>query len=317
MTTDGTTASTVSAAPTLPNLQLGTAPDSSGVWFPDDPHQVPWHQFLDEAAAADYTAVELGPFGYLPTEPEQLRDELGRRGLTLTGATAGTHLHRGGDSPTEALAECRQVAALLAAMEAPYLITLPEMYTDLYSGKLLEPAQLTAEQWTSLATGHSELGRVLQEEYGLRQMFHPHADAHVAGEDSVTRFLEGTDPATVSLCLDTGHIPYAGGDNRAIIAEHPDRIGYVHLKSVAPDVLARVRDEGMSFAQAVQSGAMVEPTQGEPGHAAAAGGPQRPRGAADGDRGARHVPAPADKPLPIATRTHRYYSNCGVSTVHA
>ena len=51
----------------LSNLRLGTAPDSWGVWFPDDPKQVPWNQFLDEAAAAGYTAVELGPFGYLPT----------------------------------------------------------------------------------------------------------------------------------------------------------------------------------------------------------------------------------------------------------
>ena len=55
--------------PTLPNLRLGTAPDSWGVWFPDDPKQVPWHRFLDEAAAAGYTAVELGPFGYLPPTP--------------------------------------------------------------------------------------------------------------------------------------------------------------------------------------------------------------------------------------------------------
>lgn len=81
---------TRTAAPILTHLRLGTAPDSWGVWFPDDPQQVPWHRFLDEAADAGYTAVELGPYGYLPTHPEQLRDELGRRGLTLTGATAGT-----------------------------------------------------------------------------------------------------------------------------------------------------------------------------------------------------------------------------------
>ena len=140
---------------------------------------MPWHQFLDEAAAAGYTAVELGPFGYLPTHPEQLRDELGRRGLALTGATAGTALHRGGDALGAALVECRQVAALLAAMDAPYLITLPAMYTDLYTGALLEPAELTPDQWTTLGRGHSELGRVLQDEYDVRQMFHPHADAHV------------------------------------------------------------------------------------------------------------------------------------------
>ncbi|MGO2846954.1 MAG: 2-keto-myo-inositol dehydratase, partial [Microbacterium gubbeenense] len=31
-------------------LRIGTAPDSWGVWFPDDPGQVPWERFLDEAA---------------------------------------------------------------------------------------------------------------------------------------------------------------------------------------------------------------------------------------------------------------------------
>jgi inosose dehydratase len=317
MTTDRASAVSGPAGPTLANLQLGTAPDSWGVWFPDDPQQVPWHRFLDEAAAAGYTAVELGPFGYLPPDPEQLRDELGRRGLTLTGATAGTYLHRGGDSLAEALAECRQVAALLAAMDAPYLITPPAMYTDLYTGALLEPAELTADQWTSLGDGHSELGRVLSEEYGVRQMFHPHADAHVDTEDRIARFLEGTDPATVSLCLDTGHVAYAGGDNRAIVAQHPDRIGYVHLKSVDPDVLARVRAEGMSFADAVKNGAMVEPAQGEPdmppllADLNALGVPLMAIVEHD------MYPAPADAPLPIAARTRRYHSECGVRTIRA
>ncbi|WP_219416524.1 sugar phosphate isomerase/epimerase family protein [Pseudonocardia nigra] len=297
----------------LTNLRLGTAPDSWGVWFPDDPHQVPWHQFLDEAAHAGYSAVELGPYGYLPTHPEQLRDELGRRGLTLTGATAGTHLHRGGDALGTALTECREIAALLAALDAPFLITLPAMYTDLHTGELLEPAELTAEQWSTLGNGHSELGRVLHDEFGVRQMFHPHADAHVDTEPRIQRFLEVTDPDTVSLCLDTGHVTYAGGDNRAIVAKHPARIGYAHLKSVDPAGLTRVRAEGMSFADAVQNGAMVEPTHGEP---------DMPPLLADLDAlGVPLIaivehdmyPAPPGAPLPIATRTCRYYTTHGLT----
>lgn len=298
--------------PSLPNLLLGTAPDSWGVWFPDDPRQVPWHQFLDEAAAAGYTAVELGPFGYLPTEPERLRDELGKRGLTLTGATLGTHLHHGGDALAEATARGRQVAALLAAMDAPYLITLPAMYTDLHTGRPLEPAELTAQRWAALCDGHSELGRLLLEESGVMQMFHPHADTHVQHEDQIGRFLDDTDPASVWLCLDTGHIAYAGGDNRAVVARHPGRVGYVHLKSIDPVVLARVRAEGMSFARAVENGAMTEPAAGEP---------EMPPLLADlNDLGVplwaivEHdmYPAPASAPLPIATRTCRYYTSRGL-----
>lgn len=68
-------------------------------------------------------AVELGPYGYLPSNPERLRDELGRRQLTLSGATAGTALHRGRDALADAVCQARPVALL----REPYLITLPAM----------------------------------------------------------------------------------------------------------------------------------------------------------------------------------------------
>ena len=45
----------------LSRLQLGTAPDSWGVWFPRDPHQVDWKQYLDDVANAGYIWTELGP----------------------------------------------------------------------------------------------------------------------------------------------------------------------------------------------------------------------------------------------------------------
>jgi inosose dehydratase len=34
------------------NIQIGSAPDSWGVWFPDDPKQTPWQRFLDEVVSA-------------------------------------------------------------------------------------------------------------------------------------------------------------------------------------------------------------------------------------------------------------------------
>jgi inosose dehydratase len=144
-------------------------------------------------------------------------------------------------------------------------------------------------------------------------MFHPHADAHVDSEQWIARFLEVTDPDTVSLCLDTGHVTYAGGDNRALVARYPGRIGYVHLKSVDPDVLTRVRTEGMSFADAVQNGAMVEPPRGQTTHAAATrrlnalGIPLMAIVEHD------MYPAPPGAPLPIATRTSGYYTQLGLT----
>ena len=77
-------------------LLLGSCPDSWGVWFADDPRQTPWHRFLDELAAVGYTYLELGPYGYLPTDPARLRDEVGRRGLTVAGGTVAGHSGLGG-----------------------------------------------------------------------------------------------------------------------------------------------------------------------------------------------------------------------------
>src|SRR5438552_18627237 len=68
-------------------VRLAGAPDSWGVWFPDDPKQPHWSRFLDEVAAAGYRFTELGPWGYLPTDPATLRTELDRRGLGLVGVT--------------------------------------------------------------------------------------------------------------------------------------------------------------------------------------------------------------------------------------
>jgi sugar phosphate isomerase/epimerase len=59
----------------LSGILLSTAPDSWGVWFAEDPHQVTWRQYLDEVAKAGYVWTELGPQGFLPQDPVRLRDE--------------------------------------------------------------------------------------------------------------------------------------------------------------------------------------------------------------------------------------------------
>jgi len=245
-------------------LHLGTAPDSWGIWFPDDAHQPHWSQFLDEVVEAGFRTIELGPFGYLPTNPEQLKEELGKRGLSLTAGTVGTATHRGAEAFEQSRKDAFAVCDLLSAMDVHHLVVLPEMYTDLHTGELNQAADLTAQQWRDLVEGQSKLGRMVKDEFDVQLGFHPHVDAHVDTQESVDRFLADTDPDTVSLCLDTGHIEYCSGDNREILHRHPNRISYIHLKQVNPAVAARARTEHVGFYEAVQRGAMVEPPLGAP-----------------------------------------------------
>ena len=99
-----------------PRLMLGSCPDSWGVWFADDPLQTPWSRFLDELSDVGYEWLELGPYGYLPTDPSQLRDELDKRGLKVAAGTmhGESGLHRAGDWEA-ILGKTRRVAALTSA----------------------------------------------------------------------------------------------------------------------------------------------------------------------------------------------------------
>jgi inosose dehydratase len=296
----------------LSQLRLGTAPDSWGVWNPgDDPLQTPWSRYMDEAKAAGYRWTELGPYGYCPTDPVVLKEELDKRGLTLTGGTVFAGLHRGREALTEARLACDQEAATLTPLGARYLILLPEGYTD-FDGNLTGSPTLSDDEWADLNKGMSELARYVKEQHGLELVFHSHADSHVGTQEEIVRFLEGTDPDYVGFCLDTGHVAYCGGDSLAVIEQYPDRVQYVHLKQVDPAIRQRARGEKLGFAPAVRLGVMVEPPLGDPDM------PSVLTALAGLDRELFCIveqdmyPCDFDTPFPIAKRTREYFAGYGL-----
>ncbi len=294
-------------------LRVGSAPDSWGVWFPQDDQQPPWQRFLDEVSGAGYEWIELGPYGYLPTDSHRLRDELARRGLRLSAGTCFAAMHRGDEVWRETWDHVRQVAELTTAMGAEHVVVIPEMWRDQGTGEQVQDRELADGSWRDLGNGIDRLAKALHEEYGVRLQFHPHADSHVDTQPHVERFLEMTDPQQVTLCLDTGHISYCGGDNLELIAKYPDRIGYLHLKQVDPRVLAGVQEEDLPFGPAVRRGVMCEPPNGVP--------ELEPIINATRDLDADLFaiveqdlyPCSPDTPEPIARRTRDYLTRCGAS----
>jgi inosose dehydratase len=304
MTTD--TASTARES-TRSRMRLGSCPDSWGVWHADDPAQTPWHRFLDELAEAGYEWVELGPYGYLPTDPARLRDELDRRGLRCSGQAVfgGLHNDRKWDQD---LADARRTAELVVAMGASYVVLLPDDVGP-------DAPDLHSEAWRTFVNATSELGRILKDDYGLTAVFHPHADSHVGTQPQIERFLEDTDPATVSLCMDTGHIAYYDGDNVELIRKYPDRIGYLHIKQVDPRIVKQVREESLTFAEAVQRGVMIEPPLGVPAVEPILDALDEHVDADLFVIGEQDLyPCDPDVPLPIARRTREYLLKCGVGS---
>ncbi|MFJ5674965.1 sugar phosphate isomerase/epimerase family protein [Streptomyces sp. NPDC093097] len=299
------------ASPVLDRLRIGSAPDSWGVWFPDDAQQVPWQRFLDEVAEAGYEWIELGPYGYLPTDPAALRAETTRRGLAVSAGTVFTSMHHGPSVWDRTWAHVSEVATLTQAMGAKHLVVIPSFWRDDKTAEIIEPRELTVEQWKHLTTGMERLARQVRDTFGLDIVVHPHADTHIDTEEHVERFLDATDSDLVNLCLDTGHYAYCGGDSVKLIRTYGERIGYLHLKQVDPDILSDVVAKGTPFGPAVQQGVMCEPPLGVPALPPVLEAAQE----LDVDLFAiveqDMYPCPPDQPFPIARRTRRFLRSCG------
>src|SRR6516225_10707697 len=103
-------------------IRVASAPVSWGIMenveFPAD---YPCARVLDEIARAGYSGTELGPYGFLPTEPAVLRREIEKRGLELCSAFVDTEL--GNPAALEAgLAHVARSARLISQAGARLLV---------------------------------------------------------------------------------------------------------------------------------------------------------------------------------------------------
>jgi inosose dehydratase len=292
-------------------LKIATAPVSWGVWFANDPRQTPWNRFLDEVAEAGYAHIELGPYGYLPTDPQVLRCELDKRGLTIVAGFAMADLEDPSGWP-RLEAQATATGELLATLGARFLVLIDDTYTDLFTGAMRLPRTLDPSAWQRLIDKTHTIADLVHKRFELEVVFHPHVETHVEYEDQIEAFLEQTDPARISLCLDTGHHAYRGGDPVQFLRRHRDRLRYLHLKNVDGQKRDHARQEHIAFAPAVEMGVFCEPSQGVVDFAAL-----RDVLHEIGFNGWPIVehdmyPTSFDRPLPIAKRTRAYLARIGI-----
>jgi inosose dehydratase len=251
-------------------MLIGNAPVSWGVFEVESGGaQLPWPRVLDEIAAAGYEGTELGPYGYLPTDPAQLADELRVRGLRL--ASAFHPIAPLGD-PAEELRRAETVVATLAELGCDALVLACAQTPDRerIAGRVRAQDALAGDGWrrfVEMVRRAAEAGA----ERGLRAYFHHHAATYVETPDEVARLLADVPAEALGLCLDTGHFAFGGGEPMAAVQEYGDRIGYLHLKDLRRDGLAEARRRGLSFMAAVREGVFCELGRGDADVAAVVG----------------------------------------------
>jgi len=292
-------------------IHIGTAPDSWGVWFPADSKQIPWQRFLDEVVMAEYEWIELGPYGYLPTDLSLLREELEKRRLKVSGTFAMCNLEEPSAWP-DLEKQVLGAGESLSALCAKFLVLIDDTYSDLFTGKRTGPDKLNDAAWKRLIETTHRVADIARDRFGLTLVYHPHAETHVEYEDQIERFLEETDPARVSLCLDTGHHAYRGGDPVRFLQRHADRIAYLHLKSVDKEIQKKVASQGTPFATAVSLGMFCEPSRGVVDFDALRGVLAKVHYEGWATVEQDMYPVSFDVPLPIAKRTRAYLRQIGL-----
>ncbi len=256
-------------------FKLGNAPCSWGTIESTgtEAERIPYTQMLDELVASGYTGTELGDYGFMPTDADVLRRELERRNLTMLGAYVDVAL-----ADPAALDEGKHRALTVAHLLKnvadigdpdwqPYLVLAdvhsrdPARFQN--AGRVTPKMMLGNEEMRTFAGNAEAVASAVQEETGLKTVFHHHCAGYVETSDEIERFLTLTDPELIGLVFDTGHYLYGSGESspEAVIKgleRFWSRVQYVHLKDVDPVLAARARQEGWDYKRALKEGIFRE-----------------------------------------------------------
>ncbi len=163
---------------------------------------------LREAADAGYDTVELPPLGDRQVALEALEANGLKVGASHTGLE---NIEKALDGQLDWLE--RTGARFLACSAGD---------------------QLTGKAYDEAAARLNAAGARCRE-HGVTFCYHNHAHEIVHDLFGLERILRGTDPENVHLCVDTYWVARGGQDPVDIISRLGDRIGFMHLKDMAPD----------------------------------------------------------------------------------
>lgn len=225
--------------------------------FPDIDIGIPFGQIISEMALAGFEGTSRG--GKYPLDPKVLKPELELRGLVISEPWVSTYFtienmyeetHKNFD---------REIA-FLQGMGTGDMV-LAELGGSAHQQPIaLVPnsPKFTDGQWKALGDGLNSLGEKAKKN-NIKMCYHHHMGTGVMTMEHIARLAEVTDPNLVSLCLDTGHLHFAGGDCLQFIKLYSERIKHVHLKNIRQQVMTRALADNLSFKEAIRAGVFTVP----------------------------------------------------------
>lgn len=245
-------------------IRIGNAPCSWGIEFASDPAYPKWQSVLQQCADAGYKGIELGPIGYMPEEPEILRQELLKNDLEIIGGVVFRAFHDP-DMWDDVMDASKRTCEALVAHGAQHLVLIDSISPRraLTAGRADEAEQMDKSEWTAYRDRIATVAKMGAEEYGLTVGIHAHAAGFMDFEPELDRLLNEVDESLLKICFDTGHHSYAGFDPVAFMKRNMSRISYMHFKDIDPVVKADVVENRTDFYKACGQGIFCNLGEGD------------------------------------------------------
>lgn len=245
----------------MSNIRVGCAPIA---WVNDDMPalggETTYQQILSEVALAGYDGTEIG--NKYPKDPQVLNKELQLRGIRIAAAWHGCLLTT---EPYEVeerkfIDFCDYMAALGA--DCVNICEQGHSIQGMRDKSVFDDKPyFTDEEWQRLADGLNRFGSIAKEK-GLKLAYHHHMGTGVQTVEEIDRLMSMTDPDKLLLLVDNGHLLFAGENTAEVIGRYLNRIGHVHLKDIRPEIVAKAREEKLSFLDSILAGAFTVPGDG-------------------------------------------------------
>ncbi len=247
------------------HIKIANAPCSWGVLeFELEGKVLGFEQVLNEIAETGYMGTELGDWGFMPTEPHALHDEVAKRRLSLLGAFVPVAL-TDESAHEEGIQKALRVARLMhdAGYTEAFIVLADDNGTvdvrTKNAGRIDPSLMLSADKMKVFAKGAEKVARAVKDAYSMRTVFHHHCAGYIETPEEIGALLAATDPGLLGLCFDTGHYLFGGGKNPLdVLEKYYDRIWHVHFKDFSPAVAKKAAENKWDYFESVKNGVFCE-----------------------------------------------------------
>jgi inosose dehydratase len=250
-------------------IKVANAPCSWGVIEGiEEGERYDYVRVLNELADTGYVGTELGDWGFMPTDPVRLTQELQARNLDLLASWVSVKLHDASQH-AQSIDDCVRTAKLLAEVGGKdnFIVLGNDPYADPMrtknAGRIKPEHGMSEAQWKVFAEGANKVAQAVMDEAGLRTVIHHHIGTWIETPAETAKLLSVTNPDILGLVFDTGHWTFGGGDAVEGLKKHQDRIWHVHFKDCEPNVAAKSRVEEWDGVTSVGKGIFCELGKGE------------------------------------------------------